>query len=284
MNKKLIHIILGIFICTIIILVFFKSRHTGLDSTEITPPQTKEPEISSNSPPSEQPSALPKSSDETVSRKVASKDSDNQTKNTTDFEQNFIAKYSPGWIFQKTKSGKVFRIMGGAIKASNGQPQNTEKAVEEAVERISEDLASFANITGQSFNYKSKKDTNLSDTHFISQSFKGFEVYDGWVRTTANKKGDVFIIENFIKDVDKNLSTEILVSQDKALQIVASEYPNDPEIKKISKTPKIWAEGSHHELVWEFSVFVKGPNLATYKVVVGAESGTIKEQFKTSKN
>lgn len=269
MERKTIKIILGGIACAISVFIFFNSRTTEQESRDIA--STQAPDT-----PSPPPSASsPKKS---LSLRTPSQISDKKNKENSvdEFEKNFTKKYSTGWTFQRTKRGKIFRIMGGEIKGLNDKPK--------AIEGLSRNLASFANITGQSFNYQSNKETKLSKTHFVSQYYKGFEVYDGWVQATSNKKGEVFIIENFIKDVDKNLSTEIRISQQQALQITATQYPQGSEIKEISTSPKIWADSSEHELVWEFSVFVRGKDLATYKVVIGAKSGRVLEQFKTSKN
>ena len=192
------------------------------------------------------------------------------------FEEAFSKKYPSPWNFQKASTGKIFRIMGGPIKGIG----NTPKAIED----LAEDLAQMSHVTGQSFSHTSKRTTNLSTTHFITQSFKGFEVYDAYVQATSNKSGDIFIIERFIKDVDKDIPTKILITQQQAMEITAREYSQEANIKKTSTVPKIWAEDSEHELVWEFSVLVKEPELAAYKVVVGALTGRIREKFKESKN
>ena len=223
----------------------------------------------SGSPNESSPSDQETSSNDTSSRTISSK-------GDKEFKKAFSKKYSSDWTFQETKQGNVFRIMGGKIDSIGNSPQ--------AIEGLARNLASFSGVTDQIFNYTSKKETNLSTTHFVAQFFSGYEVYDAWVQATSNKKGDVFIVENFTKNVEKDISTEIELTQNQALQIVAREYEEGADIKGVAATPKIWADDSPHELVWEFSVLVKTPFLASYKVLVGAQSGNIRERFKVSKN
>lgn len=234
------------------------SSHRHPDSSK-TPQEEKSP---------------PPPSKAVVSRQRNKSSVENSTDN---FKKAFSKKYPDNWKFQETTTGKVFRIMGGTIKGIGKSP--------EAIEGLARDLAQVADITGQSFNHTSEKKTKLSTTHFVGQSFKGFEVYNAWLQATANKEGHVFIIENFVKDVDEGIPLEPHFTREQALKIATRAYEEDTIMEvKQAPAPKIWAEDRPHELVWEFDILLQTPGLEAYKVLVGAQSGRIRTKYKSSKN
>ena len=197
------------------------------------------------------------------------------------FEEAFLEKYPSDWIFQKTAQGEVARILGGSIKGIGNHPDQ--------VISLARDLAIFSRVVDSSFEYRSKKVT-ATTTHFVVQFFNDFEVYNGWIQVTSSnkegKKGDVYLIEVSIKDVEEDVPTEILFTLEQAKGVVEKEFPEgvEVEIGVISDTPKIWAEQPGHELAWELSALLRKPRLEDYEIVVGAHTGQVRSKLKVSKN
>ena len=282
-------------ICLGLLCFFFLTPHqptqptTNFSSESLTDPGTPNPslDLESRHPSSKKPTQtsmtlfkedppLPKP---TEKHPKSDKKHAHRTETMSSFKKAFLQKYSSQWQFQ-THNEQIFRIEGGVIKSIGNNPKN--------IENLARELAEFAGITGPSFSYNSpegtKKETNFSSTHYVNQSFQNFSVYDGWMQATSNKKqGDVYIIENFIKDVDKNISLEITMTQNEAMDIVKQEYGEEASINVKDAKPKVWANQPPHELIWEFDVLIKDP-LSAYAVLVGIESGRIRKQFPTHKN
>ena len=185
-------------------------------------------------------------------------------------EDQFLKKYPGNWKIRRDQDQRVYSLTGGMISQAAKDPAE--------LLRVARELSPF--LAGGDYQLSDKMNTDAKTPHLqvydIDQTSGGFSVYQGTLSMIANREGDIFMINNRLKEVTPYNSQPKLTLAE-AKDVVARLFPK-ATVEALSG-PVIFSDNtSPSVLSWPFKVHSSLPNPKRLEVIISAESGDVLHQ------
>ena len=186
----------------------------------------------------------------------------------------FFRAQGPGqWRVRMDDKGKVMRLLGGEVASIGNSREQMGRFIQKLVPELGIPPEQVASLPVQD-------ETRQFLIFDSQQTYKGYPVYQAWLRVLANKhSGAGFLFNNNLKSIESEIQLAVEMTLIEAQESLLEQLRPYGHIEIYSSQgPVVWADGSPHQLAYVFHLNLPRD---TVRIVLSARTGDILSQQST---